>query len=63
MACLAAYPFFVYLPEIRKVICTTNAIESVNMRLRMLTMNQCSFPSEQALTKLFYQALRNISRK
>src|SRR5574343_121405 len=43
-------PFFDYPPEIRKVIYTTNAIESVNMSLR-------------ALTKLFYLALRNISQK
>jgi putative transposase len=56
-------PFFDYPPEIRKVIYTTNAIESVNMSLRKLTKNRGSFPSDEALAKLFYLALRNISQK
>lgn len=56
-------PFFDYPPEIRKVIYTTNAIESVNMSLRKLTKNRGSFPSDDALLKLFYLALRNISKK
>jgi putative transposase len=56
-------PFFDYPPEIRKVIYTTNAIESVNMSLRKLTKNRGAFPSDEALTKLFYLALRNISQK
>lgn len=56
-------PFFDYPPEIRKVIYTTNAIESVNMSLRKLTKNRGSFPNDEALLKLFYLALRNISRK
>ena len=56
-------PLFDYPPEIRKVIYTTNAIESVNMGLRKLTKNRVSFPSDEALTKLFYLALRNISQK
>ena len=56
-------PLFDYPPEIRKVIYTTNAIESVNMGLRKLTKNRGSFPSDEALTKLFYLALRNISQK
>lgn len=56
-------PFFDYPPEIRKVIYTTNAIESVNMSLRKLTKNRGSFPSDEALTKLFYLALRNISQR
>ena len=56
-------PFFDYPPEIRKVIYTTNAIESVNMGLRKLTRNRGAFPSDEALTKLFYLALRNISKK
>ena len=55
--------FFDYPPEIRKVIYTTNAIESVNMSLRKLTKNRGSFPSDEALMKLFYLALRNISQK
>jgi len=56
-------PFFDYPPEIRKVIYTTNAIESVNMSLRKITKNRGSFPSDEALFKLFYLALQNISRK
>ena len=56
-------PFFDYPPEIRTVIYTTNAIESVNMSLRKLTKNRGSFLSDDALMKLFYLALRNISQK
>lgn len=56
-------PFFDCPPKIRKVIYTTNAIESVNMGLRKLSKNRGSFPSDEALTKLFYLALRNISQK
>ena len=56
-------PFFGYPPEIRKVIYTTNAIESINMSLRKITKNRGSFPSDDALAKLFYLALQNISRK
>ncbi len=56
-------PFFDFPPEIRKVIYTTNAIESVNMSLRKITKNRGSFPCGEALLKLFYLALRNISKK
>lgn len=56
-------PFFDYPPEIRKVIYTTNAIESVNMSLRKITKNRGSFPNDDALLKLFYLAIRNISQK
>ena len=56
-------PFFEYPPEIRKVIYTTNAIESVNMSLRKITKNRGSFPSDDAVLKLFYLALNNISKK
>ncbi|MDT3706066.1 MAG: IS256 family transposase [Thiobacillus sp.] len=56
-------PFFDYPPETRKVIYTTNAIDSVNMSLRKPTKNRGSFPSDEALLKLFYLALRNTSRK
>ena len=55
--------FFDYQPEIRTVIYTTNAIESANMSLRKLIKNRGLFPSDDALTKLFYLALRNISQK
>ena len=56
-------PFFDYPPEIRRIIYTTNAIESVNMSLRKITKNRGSFPSDDALLKLFYLALANIAKK
>jgi len=56
-------PFFDYPPEIRRIIYTTNAIESVNMSLRKISKNRGSFPSDEALSKLFYLALMNISKK
>jgi putative transposase len=56
-------PFFDYPPEIRRVIYTTNAIESMNMSLRKVTKNRGSFPPGEALLKLFYLAMQNISKK
>src|SRR5688572_9681973 len=56
-------PFFDYPPEIRKAIYTTNAIESVNGSLRKLTKHRGAFPNDEALLKLFYLALRNISQR
>jgi len=56
-------PFFDFPPEIRKVIYTTNAIESVNMSLRKLAKTRGFFPNDDALIKLFYLGLRNISQK
>lgn len=56
-------PFFDYPPEIRKVIYTTNAIESVNMSLRKLTKYRGAFPTDESLIKLLYLGLRNISKK
>ncbi len=56
-------PFFDYPAEIRRVIYTTNAIESVNMSLRKVTKNRGSFPNDDALIKLYYLAPRNISKK
>jgi putative transposase len=56
-------PFFDYPPEIRKIIYTTNAIESVNMSLRKVTKSRGSFPNDESVMKLFYLALQNISKK
>ncbi|PPK75914.1 mutator family transposase [Methylobacter tundripaludum] len=56
-------PFFDYPPEIRRIIYTTNAIESVNMSLRKITKNRAAFPTDEAVLKLFYLALMNISQK
>lgn len=56
-------PLFSYPPEIRKAIYTTNAIESLNMSLRKVTKNRGHFPSDEAMFKLLYLALRNIAKK
>ena len=45
------------------MIYTTNAIESLNMSLRKITKNRGSFPSDEALLKLFYLVQQNISKK
>jgi putative transposase len=55
-------PFFAFAPEIRKVIYTTNAIESLHMTLRKVSKNRASFPNEQAAMKLLYMAVTNVSR-
>ena len=56
-------PFFSYPADIRKVIYTTNAIESLNMSLRKVTKNRASFPNDEAMFKLLYLALKNIAKK
>ncbi len=56
-------PFFAYPSEIRKVIYTTNAIESLNMTLRKVMKNKRIFPSDEAAFKQIYLALQNISKK
>jgi transposase-like protein len=53
-------PFFAYPAEVRKIIYTTNAIESLHMRLRKIVKNRGHFPSDEAATKLLFLALRNI---
>ena len=55
-------PFFVFPPEIRRVIYTTNAIESVNARLRKILKTRGHFPNDEAATKLIWLALRNITK-
>ena len=54
-------PFFAFPPAIRKVIYTTNAIESVNARLRKIIKTRGHFPSDDAASKLIWLALRNIT--
>ena len=56
-------PFFAYPGEIRKVIYTTNTIESLNMSLRKIIKMRGSFPNDDAAMKLLYLALRNASKK
>ena len=55
-------PFFQFLPEIRKVIYTTNAIESLNMVMRKYTRNRRIFPNDDAALKAMYLAVREASK-
>lgn len=54
-------PFFAFAPSIRRVIYTTNAIESINARLRKIIKTRGHFPSDDAAAKLIWLALRNIT--
>ncbi len=56
-------PFFNYPAEIRRVIYTTNAIESLNMTLRKVLKNKRFFPSDEAAFKQLYLGIKNISKK
>ncbi len=56
-------PLFAFPEDIRKVIYTTNAIESVNRTLRKVTRNHRIFPSDEAVYKVVYLAMRNIAKK
>jgi len=56
-------PFFSYPPEIRKVIYTTNAIESMQSSLRKMTRQRGSFPNPESVRKVMYLALLRISTK
>lgn len=56
-------PFFQFSPEIRKIVYTTNAIESLNMSLRKAIKIRGPFPSEDAALKVMYLALRNLAGK
>lgn len=54
-------PFLDYPAELRRVVYTTNAIESINFQLRKITKTRGHFPSDEAAMKLLYLGLRNIS--
>jgi putative transposase len=56
-------PFLDYPPELRRIVYTTNAIESINFQLRKITKTRGHFPSDAAAMKLLYLGLRNISTK
>lgn len=56
-------PFFVFPPAIRKIIYTTNAIESINAQLRKIIKTRGHFPNDEAATKLLWLAIRNITVK
>jgi putative transposase len=56
-------PFFSYPEDIRRVIYTTNAIESLNMTLRKVIKNKRVFPDDESALKLLYLAINNVSKK
>jgi len=56
-------PFFAYPDYIRKAIYTTNAIESLNMSLRKVMKSKSSFPNDEAVFKLLYLSIGNVSKK
>jgi transposase-like protein len=56
-------PFFAFPPEIRRVVYTTNALESVHARLRKIIKTRGHFPNDEAAMKLIWLALRNITAK
>ena len=55
--------FFAYPPEVRRILYTTNAIESLNYQLRKVIKTKGHFPSDEAAYKLLFLALRNIERR
>nr|WP_222622972.1 IS256 family transposase [Ramlibacter cellulosilyticus] len=54
-------PFFAFPPDVRRIIYTTNAMESVNAQVRKIIKTRGHFPSDEAATKLIWLALRNIT--
>ena len=56
-------PFFSYTPEVRRVMYTTNGIESYNHSLRKMTKTKSSFPTQESLEKVLYLAYRNAKKK
>jgi len=55
--------FFIYSPEIRKIIYTTNAIEGLNRQFRKVTKTTTIFPHDESLMKLLWLAQKDITRK
>jgi putative transposase len=56
-------PFLAFPPELRKIIYTTNAIESLNYQLRKIIKNRGHFPTDDAVIKLLWLAIRDIEDK
>ena len=56
-------PFLAFPPELRKIIYTTNAIESLNYQLRKIIKNRGHFPNDDAVIKLLWLAIRDIEDK
>ena len=55
------HPVFAFPPDVRRVIYTTNVIESLHMQLRKIIKNRGHFPNDDAAVKLIWFALRNIT--
>ncbi|MEZ4650119.1 MAG: IS256 family transposase [Candidatus Eisenbacteria bacterium] len=56
-------PFFAFTPQIRRIIYTTNAIESLHSQVRRSVRVRGHFPNDRAATKLIYLVLRNVESK
>src|SRR5699024_10905106 len=56
-------PFLQFPPALRRVIYTTNAIESLNYQLRKVTKNRSQFPTDDSVVKLLWLAICNIEDK
>ena len=56
-------PFFAFPPEVLRLIYTTNSLESVHAQLRKIIKTRGHFPNDDAVTKLIWLALRNITAK
>ena len=56
-------PFFAFPPDVRRLIYTTNALESVHAQIRKIIKTRGQFPTDEAATKLIWLALRNITAK
>ena len=56
-------PFLAFPPEVRRIIYTTNAIESLNYQLRKIIKNRGHFPSDDAVVKLLWLAIQDIEDK
>lgn len=56
-------PFFAFSPEVRKIMYTTNAIESLHSQVRKAVRGRGHFPNDEAATKLIWLVLRNITAK
>ncbi len=56
-------PFFAFPIEVRRILYTTNAIESLNYQLRKIIKSKGHFPSNEAASKLLFLALRNAEKK
>lgn len=56
-------PFFDYPDDIRRAICTTNAIESLNISLRRVIGNRTPFPSDDSVITVLYPSIRRVAKR